>query len=322
MDIRNILHQKKENKKKKTLIFTIWFIVIILITLLVLNIVKDNNKLKHNIGDIIQISWTIINDNNYPINTHKIFNQIDSFGIKSSSVNLNNLINKPVIINWIIESIYTKNPILKITNIKDPDNKIIINDNRYFFTRELISLDFSQDTDIRAEKENGQIQIYYQDEPVISIETFICNKITPSQDCENMISNYKKNLNEMFTTYLWYTFYKIDENSRITFNNKTLWYIVKTKNNDFLLNISHLLNIIDSSFIAKQKQDLIKNNCVLSSWIYINTIDSINTQIIDEDLIKFEITWLSKNYNRLGCKLIINVRDNWDIKNSVTNEIK
>lgn len=322
MDVRNIIHQKKENKKQNTLIFAISIIVIIFITILISNIIKSDNKIKYNIWDNIQISGTIVTDDNYPINTHKIYNDTMTFGLKSSNINLNNIIDKIIIIDWTIDDIDHKQPILSINNIKDPKAKLIIDNNKYFFTNELISFDFSQDTDIRAEKTNWYIQIYYQDQPIVSIETFICNKITPTQDCDNMIYTYTKNLNEMFTTYLWYTFYKNNENSWITFNNKTLWYIVKTTDNDFLLSISHLINIVNSSFIAEHKKDLITENCVVKSWVYLNTFDSIKTQIIDENLVKFDISWLTNEWQRINCKLITSIRDDRDIKNVTRNEIK
>jgi hypothetical protein len=97
---------------------------------------------------------------------------------------------------------------------------------------------------------------------MITIETFICNKVTPTQNCEKLIYTYTNNLNEMFTTYLGYTFYKNKKNSRVTFNNQTLGYIVKAENNEFLLSISHLINIVDSKFLAENKKELIKEYCV------------------------------------------------------------
>jgi hypothetical protein len=51
-----------------------------------------------------------------------------------------------------IDSISKKYPLLDIQNIKDPEAKLIIENNKYFFTNELISFDFSQDTDIKVEK--------------------------------------------------------------------------------------------------------------------------------------------------------------------------
>ncbi len=322
MDIRNILHKKKESKRHTIILFIAITVILFFLVVLLSNIFKNRNKITYNIWDTIQISGVIVQDSNYPVNTHKIFNNNASFGIKSSTTNLNNLIDQHLTLNWTINDISTKYPILNIDNIKNSKSNLIITDNKYFFTNELISFDFSQDTDIRAEKTNNQIQIYYQDNPIVSVETFICNKVTPTQNCEQLIYTYTNNLNEMFTTFLWYTFYKNKENSRVTFNNQTLWYIIKTTNHDFLLDISHLINIVDSKFIAENKKELITDNCVGSSGEYLKQIQKISTQIIDQELTRFDIDGISNKKNKVNCKLTLNIRDNWDIKNSILNYIK
>ncbi len=322
MDIRNILHKKKENKQKRIRLIILTAIIIFWAILLISNIVKSNQKITYKVWDKIHISGTIIVDDNYPINTHKIFNNNESFGIKSSSINLNNFNNKDLLLNWTIDEIDTKYPILNIKNIQDPTSKVIITDNRYFFTQELISFDFSQDTDIKAEKIDNYIQIYYQNQPMITVETFICNKVTPTQNCEQLIYTYNNNLNEMFTTYLWYTFYKNKENSRVTFNNQTLGYIVKAEDNEFLLSISHLINIVDSKFLAENKKELIKQYCIDQSWAYLKDIKKIESQIVDNDLIKFDINGTTNTKKKVNCKLTINIRNDWEVKNNMLSYSK
>ncbi len=322
MDIRNILHKKKETKQQRIMLFIIIAIILFLISLLLLNIAKNNKKPTYNIWDTIQISGTIILDNNYPINTHQIFNNQVSFWLKTSTTNLNNFIDQQVIVNGTIDDIATKYPILNISDIKDPLSKLIVTDNEYFFTNELISFDFSQDTDIRAEKIDNHIQIYYQNEPVISIETFICNKVTPTQNCEQLIYTYTNNLNEMFTTFLGYTFYKNKENSRVTFNNQTLGYIIKTIDHDFLLDISHLIKIIDSKFVAENKKELINKHCTNLSGEYLKQINKISTQIIDQNLTRFDIDGNTDQDKKVNCKITIDIRDNWEVKNQSLNYIK
>jgi uncharacterized membrane protein len=319
MDIINILHKKKENKQKKIWIMIISIIIILWISLLAMTIIQNNNKTTYDIWDQIYTSWVIMTDDNYPTNTHKIINDNTTLGIKSSSINLNNFNQKNVIINWIINKLDTKYPVIDIKNIKEPKSKLIITDNRYFFTKELISFDFSQDTDITAAKIDNHIQIYYQDKPTIAVETFICNKIIPTQNCKELISTYTNNLNDVFTTYLGYTFYQNKEHSRVTFNNHTLWYIFKTNDDEFLLNISHLINIIDSKFLAENKKDLIKTHCTNDEWLSINNINEINSQIIDNDLTKFNIEWISDSKQKVNCKLTINIRNNREVKNKTIN---
>lgn len=317
MDIRNILHKKRENKIKKIRYLAFAIIIWILIIMLILWIKKNSKKIRYNIWDNVQISGYINIDNNYPTNTHTISNEKTELGTKSSSINLNYLTNQELIFNCKIESISSKYPIATINNIKKPKSKLIIKDNKYFFTNELISFDFSKDTNIRAEKNDKYIEIFYQDQPIISVETFICNKVTPTQNCEQLIYWYTKNLNEMFTTFLWYTFYKNKENSRVTFNNQTLWYIFKTTNNDFLLDISHLINIIDSKFIVENKKELIMENCKEWTGTYLEQINKVSIEIVDQDLTKFNIDWVNNNKELANCKLTIDIRNDREIKNQL-----
>ena len=290
--------------------------------MLIIKIWQDNNTIQYKIWDQVSVKWYIIQDDNYPTNTHTISNETTSFWLKTNSINLNNLLDKDVTIEWNIDSIDDKYPILTIKNIKDKNSKLIIHDNKYFFTNDLISFDFSQDTDITADQKDNHIEIYYQDQPVVTIETFICNKVTPTQNCEQLIYTYTDNLNEMFTTYLWYTFYKNKKNSRVTFNNQTLWYIVKTTDNEFLLSISHLINIVDSRFLAENKKALIKSNCAIDEDNTIDKITKISTQIVDQDLIKLNIDWISPSNQKINCKLTLDIRNNRKIKNSIAKATK
>ncbi len=316
MDIKNFLHQKKENKKRQIMILSIFSFGVLLIIILGFFIKKDQKKIVYSIWDAISINWKISYDNNFPINTHKITDKEQSFWLKSSDINLNNLVNKNIVLNWEIIDISIKHPILQIKNIKLPESKVIINENRYFFTNELISFDFSKDIDLKAERTWRNITIYYQNEPVLSVETFVCSKITPTQNCEEMIMNYSRNLNEMFTTYFWYTFYKNKENSRVTFNENTIWYVFKTSDNNFLLNISHLINIINSKFITENKQDIIFDNCIDWSGNQLKTINRLSKEIIDENLTRIDIEWLDTQKESMKCKLTVDIRNDREIKTS------
>lgn len=314
MDIKNFLHQKKENKKKQIMIISIISLGFVLLITLGVFIRKNQIKPIYSVWDGVVISWKIHYDNNFPINTHKISNKEQSFWLKSSAINLNNLVNKNILLNWKISEMSLKHPILQIENIKIPDSKVIINENKYFFTNELISFDFSKDIDLKAERTWRSIIIYYQNEPILSVETFVCSKITPTQNCEDMMMNYTKNLNEMFTTYLWYVFYKNKENSRVTFNEDTIGYIFRTTDNNFLLNMSHLINIVNSKFIVENKKDLILNNCTDDKWNQLNTINKLSKEIVDENLVKIDVEGLNSNKELMKCKLTINIWDNRKIE--------
>ena len=317
MDIKNFLHQKKE-KKQKIILLSIILSIIFLFVIIIFLIIKNYKKINHNIWDQIMIEWKIFSDNNFPVYTHKISNLETSFWLISSTVNLNNFVDKNLIINWEISELKNnKLPVLTIKDIKIPESKAIIRDNRYFFTNELISFDFSKDLDLSAEKTGRNINIYYQWEPILSMETFICSKITPTQNCEEMVVNYTKNLNEMFTTYLGYFFYKNKEKTWVTLNDNTIWYIFKTSDNNTLLNLSHLINIINSKFILEHKQDLILKHCSdEENNIKTKSINNLSKEIIDENLIRIRVEWVSTDWEYLECRLTVSIRDDREVKTS------
>ncbi|OQB41319.1 MAG: hypothetical protein BWY04_00920 [candidate division CPR1 bacterium ADurb.Bin160] len=67
-------------------------------------------------------------------------------------------------------------------------------------------------------------------------------------------------------------------------------YIFKTFDNNVLLNVSHLINIINSKFIMENKQDLILNNCINEEKnIRLESISNLSKEIVDENLIKIEV---------------------------------
>jgi hypothetical protein len=320
MDIKNFLHQKKENKKKQVMLLSIVLFMVLLISALFFFMVQYYENITYNVWDPITVEWKVISDNNFPIYTHSISNSKRSFWLISSTVNLNNFVNKTLIINWEINELKdNKFPVLQIKNIKIPESKVIIRDNRYFFTNELISFDFSKDLDLSAEKTGRNINIYYQGEPILSMETFVCSKITSTQNCEEMVMNYTKNLNEMFTTYLWYVFYKNKEKTRVSFNDSTMGYIFKTFDNNVLLNVSHLINIINSKFIMENKQDLILNNCINEEKnIRLESISNLSKEIVDENLIKIEVEWLDTDWKLMSCGLIVAILEDRSVK---TNKV-
>ncbi|HRX64080.1 MAG TPA: hypothetical protein P5060_03190, partial [Candidatus Absconditabacterales bacterium] len=292
---------------------------IISIALFVSFKISKNQHPKYNIGDNIQFSGIISPDNNYPVNTHKISNEKQDIGIKSSTINLNNFLDQNLNIFGTIDSIGGEYPVVKINTIKNPKSKLIINDNKYFFTDKLISFNFSEDTNITAKKVGKYIKIYYQDKEMLEIESFICNKVTPTQDCDKMQFEYIKRLNDVFTSFLGHMFYKNPDGSRVTFNGNTLGYILKPTNEEFLLDISHLINIINPKFIAEFKNEIISNNCVEGSGSKVKSINNIKIDIIDENLIKLDTTIINQENTTKKCKLTIDVRNDRDVKTITIN---
>ena len=96
---------------------------------------KNYDKITYEVWEQITIEWKVLSDNNFPLYTHSISNLEQSFWLKSNTINLNNFTDKNLIINWEISELSNKLPVLQIKNIKTPNSKMIVKDNRYFFIK-------------------------------------------------------------------------------------------------------------------------------------------------------------------------------------------
>lgn len=316
MDIKGFLYQKKANKFK-----TIWtiiigiIIIVFLIGIILLNKNNDIQNIEHFIWEKISTTGTISIDNNYPTNTHKLSNSIESFWLKESSINLNNFLNTEIEIDWNISEITTKYPIILISKIKIPSYKLAISNNKFFYTDKLISFDFSKDINVYSKKNLWWIVVYYQDEPMLYIDTFICSNITETQNCEKMKQYYIMNLTETFQSTLWYTFYRHKENSWITFNDDNIWYIFTANSDEDMLNLSHLIYIVDSSFLKLNKNEFLLSWCSNDN-IEMASISEITKGILDDNLIQISVSWRDKDKKKILCKLNIDIFNDWNIVNS------
>ncbi len=322
MDIRSFLHQKKENRAKK-----IWemstgaIIVIFMVWIVWLNKTSSVQNIEHFIWEKVSVSGTIFVDNNYPTNTHKLSNMQESFWLKESRINLNNFLETEVLIEWNISEITAKYPILIINKLKIPAYKLSISENRFFYTDKLISFDFSKDIDVYSKKNWWEIVLYYQNEPMLRVDTFICSNITETQNCEKLKNNYIANLNETFESLLWYTFYRNGINSRVAFNDSNLWYIFTVDSDGDMLNLSHLINIVDSKFVLNNKKDFVLSGCSTQD-IKMTNITKLDKWIIDDDLVRLHVTWHDLSWQEILCKLNIDIFDDWEITNASVNFVE
>ena len=316
MDIRSFLYQKKEEKAKNIwLIVTVIIIILFFIGIIVLNKADQKEYVDHFIGERISANWKIFYDNNYPTNTHKLVNSIESFWLKDSKTNLNKFLDTDVIIEGNINEITEKYPILTISKLKIPSYKLSITDNKYFYTKDLISFDFEKDIDVYSKKVGGQIIIYYKDEPMLYVDTFVCSNVTEVQNCDKMKMNYIMDLAETFESTLWYTFYRNKENSWIAFNDDNIWYIFTANSDEDLLNLSHFIHIVDSKFLLVNKKELILSGCS-NEEINMTKISGIEKWILDDNLIKVTVSGTDDKKNKISCKLNIDIFDNRNIVNS------
>lgn len=321
MDIRSFLYKKKENRKKTLRGILMWFMIVVFFTCVVLLNKKQPVKTDdYFIGQKISFSWKLTNDNNYPTNTHKVSNGTESFWLKESQINLNNFLNDDVLIEWFISEITTKYPILSVSVLKIPEYNLFITENKFFYVQDLISFDFSKDIDVFSKKDGWNIVVYYQWEPFFSVRTFICSNVTDSQNCEKIKMKHISSATETFESVLWYTFYKNKENSRITFNDNNVGYIFTVNSDNDLLNVSHLINIIDSNFLVTYKKDLIFSWCSNDTF-QLDKISELSKKIVDDDLIKVQISGIATNKKKISCKLNINIFNNREITNASISEL-
>ena len=319
MDIRSFFYQRKEEKKKNIwLIVTIIIIITFLVGIIALNSTEKKEIIDHFIGEKISANWKIFYDNNYPTNTHILVNNRESFWLKDSKTNLNNFSDIDVVVDGNINEITEKYPILTISKIKIPSYKLSITDNKYFYTKDLISFDFEKDIDVYSKKGWGQIIIYYKDEPMLYVDTFVCSNVTEVQNCEKMKMNYIMDLAETFESTLWYTFYRNKENSWIAFNDDNIWYIFTANSDEDLLNLSHFIHIIDSKFLLVNKKELILSGCS-NDDINLVKISDISKWILDDNLIKVTISGSDESKKKVSCKLNIDIFDDRNIVNSTVS---
>jgi len=320
MDIRSFLYRKKENRKKRLRYVFMWFMILVFFTcVFLLNKKQPVQQNDYFIGQKITFSWTLTADNNYPTNTHKVSNWMESFWLKESQINLNNFLNDNVLIEWFISEITAKYPILSISVLKIPEYKLSVVENRFFYTNDLISFDFSKDVDVFSKKTWWDIVVYYQWEPFLSVRTFICSNVTESQNCERIKMERISSSTETFDSVLWYTFYKNKENSWITFNDNNIGYIFTVDSDADLLNVSHLINIVDSNFLSTYKKDLILSWCSDETY-QMTKISGLSKKIIDDNLIKVQISGTDQSKKKILCKLNIDIFNNREINNVSISE--
>ena len=319
MDIRSFLYQRKEKKEKNIwLIVTFIIIILFFIGIILLNKTEEKDIVDHFIWEKISADWKIFYDNNYPTNTHKLVSNQESFWLKGSKTNLNKFLDTDVTIDGNISEITEKYPILTISKLKIPSYKLSITNNKYFYTKDLISFDFEKDIDVYSKKVWWQIIIYYKDEPMLYVDTFVCSNVTEAQNCERMKMNYIIELAETFESTLWYTFYRNKENSWIAFNDDNIWYIFTANSDDDLLNLSHFIHIVDSKFILVNKKELILSGCS-NEDVNMTKISGIEKWILDDNLIKVTVSGTDDKKNKISCKLNIDIFDNRNIVNSSTS---
>lgn len=282
-------------------------------------ILSNKTELGEKIWNTISFSWKIKDDNNFPIYTHKLENENwEKIYLKSSSINLNNY-------SWNIEiygeimNFQKRTPIIEVFSMKFPDQWLIIKNNTYFFIKDLLYIDFSNQKNLSAKKSTKEIDIYYQWDKIFSIERFLCSRVLRQKDCNYLIEDYGNTQKENFDSYRWYTYYKHGTWLWTIFDGIMFGYVFKNIEQETMLDISSMIRIIDKNFIISNKEKQIKEACnkagvtikqIWASSIKYEDNDNISIIIKLNDNQKCEVTFDMWNERNITKTQISKEKDN------------
>jgi len=314
---------QKERLKLRTLIFLVLLIILAIRGIFKIFHFPTQDDIDINLvpavpgyeqDETVIISGIILSENHFPVYTHVVQTQDEKkFGIKSSSLNLNNY-------SWQIEIVGTVDtiiktlPVIDVTTIKIPDKNLIITNNNYFFVDALLQFDFSNQIGFRAVKSWEIIEIYFNDLRLLYIERFACNKVTKNQNCDNIVNDLRYAAAEHFSSYLENDFYRYKSGSRIAFNKDIFAYIFTPINDETILDIANIISIIDFKNITTKKRDEINQNCknekekLTNIWLVQMTHD-------DPKQVIFLIKGVTNSWNQASCTMIFDIWNNWITRN-------
>ncbi len=262
----------------------------------------------------LTFSGKIVVDNNFPNYTHSLITQEwKKIGLKSSTINLNAYVDKKIEFVGRVKKYVKLIPIIELDTLKIPDQWLIINANRYFFVKELMYLDFSTQPQLSASRSWNDIQVLFNQDPVVRIERFVCSKILKSRDCTYLIADYIKNNKDNFESYRSYTFYKHWTWFWTTFDNNEFGFLFKDISDDMILDISNMFKIVNLNFVVENKLKLIKSNCQ-NDFSQFSSVDSEWTLTYhDPYTITLGLQWLDKKKNPATCRITFDIRNDRNV---------
>lgn len=296
---------KKQNKSKKRLIYVLSIVIIVIIFGVYRKINFWWDSLSWN--NYTDIKWVIEKINKIWYSEYFFKKNKSKLLLKNYPKNIDNLIWNNVVAKWEIKNI-DNNQIFILKSIKDLDNNIVIEKNIYTFTNELLNINAGEMPWIVLYREWDKIIIYYKDKLLMEISTFECSKVSSSRNCKEMIDDFDLDENEYFNSYNWLVYYKIDENKRIFFNDMLLWYYINTKRDDELLNISSIIEVIDSDYIRDNKKDLLSKPCR-----NLLNIDDANIIWKEWNILIVGAKWIDEKWNKSVCEVKFDLMNEWEI---------
>jgi hypothetical protein len=213
------------------------------------------------IWETVSLEGNIYGENGFPVYTHVLKDtKGNNYFLKGYTINLNKYTGT-IGIGGTVKEIYKETPVIEVNAVKIPDQSLIIKGNSYFLVKDLLMLDFSNQPQLSVKRNNTEIQVFFNDKPLFTIEHFLCSKVLKDKWCNYLIQDYDKNQKENFDSYRGYTFYRQSPEIRTTFDNNTFGYIFKNVDDAILLNISSMIRIVNKNFILSNKEKIIEQTC-------------------------------------------------------------
>lgn len=266
----------------------------------------------HKKWERIKFAGNLTVDNHFPLYTHIITRWLETIGLKSPSINLNDYLWEVEIV-WNIIDIAKGVPVVEVEILKLAKPWLIIKENSYLFIKDLIFFDFNEQQQLSANKSGKNIGIYHDKIPIFDVERFLCSKILKDKDCNEIIESYLRGQKEFFNSSRWYTFYKQNNKNWAVFDGNIFGYMFKNIEDDILLDISNMVKIINKDFVLANKKDLIKKICH-NTEDKLKNIEFSRVWFNDPYFLVINIEWTTSDQKKCTCNVTFDLWDEWNPK--------
>ena len=306
--------QRRDMRKKR--IFTlIWVGILIILVWIIGNSVKNYYQQQQSLPaenlkpwQIITFEGKIKNTNKFPIYTHTIQNEnwIKAY-LKSSNINLNIYEKQEITLKWKISEIYKGTPLIEVNEVRILNEGLSVNDNVYIFSKDLLLLDFKNQSQLSAKRTEREIEVYYGNKRIFTIERFVCSKIYKNGNCDELIDNYEEKQKDSFTSYRGYTYYKHGTWLWTVFDGNSFGYILKDIEDSMLLDISSNIKMIDAEVLINTEWKKINKACGFKSI----TMGNITNK--EENMITVLFEGKDSEDKDKSCHISFDIENEWNI---------
>lgn len=298
---------------KRAILILVIFVILKWISLLRNSQSKNTSVGVEQVGKEITIKGHLSSENKFPYYTHSITNATkNKFGLKSTTINLNSYSGQVEVIGT-VEKFLKLTPIVEVSAIKLPSQRVIIKNNTYYFADDFFLLDFSDQPQLSAIGSGKEIVVLFDNKPVVKIERFLCGIILKGKTCAALIDDYIKNGRDNFTSLRGYDFYKHNATTWIVFEWDSFGYVFKNIEDDMVLNLSNMITLINKDFVIKNKSAAIWKTCSAESDP-MQKILSSKIKYSSNGILTLNIIGQTKEKNTTDCSLAFDPWDNWSVK--------